>query len=287
MNLDDIEAFLKGTDVASEQKRMQVVRAIGQHSVGLFAVRGSDDGDHLSLAGSGTLVQIGGAHHILTARHVWEEVLKISERLGVTLVEGVDHWHLINVKAVVPLGPTPVLPWTDKGPDFVLLRVPHEYVVGIESFKSFYNLSAEDPAPPPGNLLQTWFLMGVPGCTGVFTQIHASVEHIGAEVGLLSTFEHGSFDLCDVNFNASGFPGPKSLGGISGGGLWKVYLHDAPTPNGFDCAVILSGVAFWQFPLDGSNRRVRCHGPKTIKKIVSLAGAEGFPTHSYSQSESS
>jgi hypothetical protein len=274
MNLDEIETFLKGTDSASEQRRLQIVRAIGAYSVGLFAVRGSPEGDYLNLAGSGTLVQIGTAYHILTARHVWQEVLQLSDRLGVTLVEGVDHWHLINVGAVVPIGPTPTVPWTDDGPDFVLLRIPDVYANGAKPFKTFYKLPVGQPFQLMGDALQTWFLMGIPACTGVFTQRHASVEHIGAEVGFLSASENESFDLCDVNFNASELPGAKSLGGLSGGGLWKVFLHDAPTSFGFDCDVVLTGVAFWQFPRDGGNRRVRCNGPKTIKRLELLAGGD-------------
>jgi len=272
MDLDEIETFLKGADTASEQKRLQIVRAIGAYSVGLFAVRGSPEGDHLSLAGSGTLVQIGTAHHILTARHVWQEVLQLSDQLGVTLVEGVDHWHLINVGSIVPIGPAPTLPWAQDGPDFVLLRIPDVYANGVKPFKTFYELSLDLASQLTGSSLQTWFLMGIPACTGVFSQKHASVEHIGAEVGFLSSSENGSFDLCEVNFNASGFPDAKSLGGFSGGGLWKVFLHDAPTIYGFDCVVVLAGVAFWQFPLDGGNRRVRCHGPGTIGKLELLAG---------------
>jgi hypothetical protein len=271
MNLDEIEAFLKGTDSASEQKRLQIVRAIGAYSVGLFAVRGSPAGDHLSLAGSGTLVQIGMAHYIFTARHVWDKVLQLSDQLGVTLVEGVDHWHLINVSAVVPIGPAPTPTWTEDGPDFVLLAIPDLYANGVKPFKNFYKLPAGQPSQPSGSSLQTWFLMGIPACTGVFAQKHASVEHIGAEVGFLSACENGSFDLCDVNFNASELPDAKSLGGFSGGGLWKVFLQDAPTSYGFDCVVVLAGVAFWQFPLDGGNRRVRCHGPGTIEKLELLA----------------
>ena len=270
MNLDEIETLLKSDDVASEQKRLRIVRAIGMYSVGLFAAKVTPQGNALSLAGSGTLVQVAGIHYILTARHVWQEVLKVSNQLGVTLREVVDHRHLIDISTVVPIGPAPRPSWTETGPDIVLLRIPDVYVGPIKAFKVFYNLSTDEPAPPPGNSLQTWFLMGVPGCTGVFTQNHASVEHIGAEVGFLSSQIDEPWDLCDVNFNASFLPPPQSLGGMSGGGLWKVFLHDAPTSDGFDCVEVLTGVAFWQFALDGKNRKVRCHGAESLKKLEAM-----------------
>jgi hypothetical protein len=270
VNLDEIESFLKSDDVESEQKRLRIVRAIGMYSVGLFAVKASYQGDVLDLAGSGTLVQIGETHYILTARHVWQDVLKVSNKLGVTLREIVDHCHLIDISTIVPIGPAQRPPWTEQGPDIVLLRIPDAYVGAIRAFKVFYNLSIDEPPPLPGDSLRTWFLMGVPGATGTFSQNHASVEHIGAEVGFLNSQIDEPWDLCDVNFNASFLPPPKSVGGMSGGGLWKVFLYDAPTSDGFDCVVVLAGVAFWQFALDGKNRKVRCHGIESLKKLKSL-----------------
>lgn len=275
MNLDEIESFLKSADAASEQKRLRIVRSIGMYSVGLFAVKASPQGDALSLAGSGTFVQIDGAHYILTARHVWHEVLRVSNQLGVTLRETDDHRHLIDMSTVVPIGPAVGPPWTENGPDIVLLRVPDAYVGAIKAFKVFYNLSAEEPSPPRGDSLQTWFLMGVPSCTGVFSPTHASVEHIGAEVGFLGSQATEPWDLCDVNFNASQFPFPRSVRGMSGGGLWKIYLFEAPTSDGFDSVEVLAGVAFWEFKLNGSNRRVRCHGTKSITKLKLLADEIG------------
>lgn len=38
VNIDEIQLFLKGTDAASEEKRLRIVKAIGMYSVGLFAV---------------------------------------------------------------------------------------------------------------------------------------------------------------------------------------------------------------------------------------------------------
>jgi hypothetical protein len=224
MNLDEIESILKGNDAESEKKRLRIVRAIGMYSVGLFAVRETPKGNVLSLAGSGTLVKIGAIHYILTAKHVWKEVLEVSNQLGVTLRENVDHSHLIDVRLVIPFGPEEPIGWTENGPDIVLLRIPETYVGTIKAFKVFYYLSFSEHQLPPRDYLQTWFVMGVPGCTGTFTQNHASAEHLGAEVEFLGERLEGKFDLCDVNFNVSQLPPPKSLGGMSGGGLWKVFF---------------------------------------------------------------
>jgi hypothetical protein len=192
VTLDDIEAILKSPDPADEAKRLPIVRAIGMYSVALFAVKGAGESEVLTLAGSGTLVQISGVHYILTARHVWEEVLKTADKLGVTLRENVDHSHLIDVSAIVPIGPESIHPWTENGPDIVLLRIPEDYVGAIKAFKVFYNLSIGEPSAPQTSHLETWFVIGVPGCTGTFTPKHASIEHLGAEVGLLSSGINGN-----------------------------------------------------------------------------------------------
>ncbi len=268
LNLDEIESFLKGMDSASDEKRLRIVRSMGMYSVGLFAVTHSEAGDVLNLAGSGTLVQIDGFHYILTARHVWDKVLINSDQMGVTLRPDFDHSHLVDVSALVPFGPNPNIRWSEFGPDIVLLRIPDVFAGTIKAFKVFYNLSIDEPEHPTMNHLETWFVMGMLGCTGTYTQKHASVEHWGAEVGMKAMHMDGSFDFCDVNVNVSFLPPPKSIGGVSGGGLWKIYLHGAPNADGFESVEVLAGVAFWEFELNGNERIVRCHGPESIKSIV-------------------
>jgi hypothetical protein len=269
VTLDQIEEFLKGTDIASEEKRLKIVRAIGMYSVGLFSVKTSAAGDQLKLAGSGTLVQIGQDYFILTARHVWSAIKGWADRLGVTLRDKFDHSHLIDVALLTPFGPEPPVPFSETGPDLVLIRIPEAYAGTIKAFKVFYNLSINEPKRPSKEQIQTWFLMGVPGLTGTYTENHASVDFWGAEVGLLTSGNIGDYDFADINVNVSFIPSPKSVGGVSGGGLWQIYLFEAPTVEGFDSVEVLSGLAFWEFQLRGECRTVRCHGFQSLKGLVS------------------
>jgi hypothetical protein len=57
------------------------------YTVALFALFHTPEGDLLSLAGTGTLVASGDGHYILTAAHVWHEVLKKADKVGITLRE--------------------------------------------------------------------------------------------------------------------------------------------------------------------------------------------------------
>lgn len=274
MDLDEIECVLKGTDAVSEQKRLRIVRAIGMYSVGLFSIKKSATGDQLRLAGSGTLVQIEQSYFILTARHVWTGIRGWADQLGVTLRENLDHCHPIDLNFVTPIGPAPPCPFDETGPDIVLLHIPEAYAGAMKAFKVFYNLSSDERKRPSAEHIQTWFLTGVPALTGTYTLNHASVAHWGAEVGLLRTEVDGQHDFCDVNVNVSFLPPPRSIGGVSGGGLWKVCLFEASTIDGFDSAEALAGVAFWEFPLNGNCRTVRCQGTKSIRSLLSLVAKD-------------
>lgn len=83
----------------SSELRQQIVRDIGSFTVALFALTKTEKGDHVKLAGTGTLVVHGGFHYILTAAHVWHEVLKHATRLGINLAEDIGHRFYIDVKS--------------------------------------------------------------------------------------------------------------------------------------------------------------------------------------------
>lgn len=110
-------------------------------TVALFAVTGHEQAESLQLAGSGILVQIGSSSYILTAAHVWEEVLKSAAKIGVTLPEGLNHRFLMDIDTIVPAGPLKPPAWTEWGPDIVFLRIPAEHVGAIKPFRVFYDLS--------------------------------------------------------------------------------------------------------------------------------------------------
>jgi hypothetical protein len=269
VTLDDIEAVLDGTAPKAREAMFKIVRDTGLCAVGLFAVSISKQGEELRLAGSGTLVSVGGLHYILTARHVWEDALKSASKIGITLKTKVDHSFLMDTQTVVPFGPARANEWSESGPDIVLLRIPEAHVGTIEAAgRSFYNLSISEPAPPNVERLVTWVLIGAPECRGKFSARHASIEMRGSEVAIQNRQQSGGFDTIDGLVKVSDLPDPKSLGGVSGGGLWKVHLFDLPSMGVIDSVAILEGVAFWQFPVQNNHRTVRCHGPESIRSLA-------------------
>ncbi len=269
MNLDAIEAILNGSDIKSINERLKIVRDTGMCAVGLFTVTGSGQNEALRFAGSGTLVSIYNSHYILTAHHVWDRVLKSAPKLGITIKEKVDHCFLMDIHTIIPFGPPKPTIWSEAGPDIILLRIPEVHVGTINAAgRVFYNLTIAESAAPNADHLEAWFLMGAPGCLGTYSQKHASIELRGTEVVVQNRFESQAFDYLDAKIKVSDLPSPKTLRGVSGGGLWRVLLFDSPPGGKIQSVTMLRGVVFWEFPLQNDNRVIRCHGIESIRSLV-------------------
>jgi hypothetical protein len=80
----------------------RIVRNLGRSTVALFAISRSHGGDLLKLAGTGTLAVVGDSYGILTAAHVWEDVLKSAVKLGITLTDNINHKRLMDISTLVP-----------------------------------------------------------------------------------------------------------------------------------------------------------------------------------------
>lgn len=261
--LAELEAAMR-TD---SDLRESIGRSIGTSSVALLALLQNRGSHQLELAGSGTLVVLKGVYYILTAAHVWEEVLKSALRLGVTMTDNIDHKLWIDINFVIPTlckqdGPT----WTEWGPDLALLRIPPEYVGGIEAFHVF-----EDVATPGKPLnaacLESWMLTGAPKELGTFSALHADLQ-------IRSTFVSpryhrcGEHDYFDVLMDTTASDTPESFGGVSGGGLWRIMAYISPTTGKIDWSQRLKGVAFYEFPLKDGARVLRCHGPSSLSAVA-------------------
>jgi hypothetical protein len=262
MSLDGIEAFLSGEDAESIKQRLKVVRDTGMYSVVLLAVSEAGKPEPV---GSGTLVSVNATHYVLTARHVWERSLKLYPTVGITLRTGAGHKLLLDRRAVVPFGPPCPTPETEVGPDLVFLRIPDFYVGTVEAYGGvFYNLSIPESSVPATERLETWFLLGAPASLAALSDNHASMELRGSEVAVSTPQIDGGSDFLDARTNVADLPSHKSLGGVSGGGLWKVLLYETPQGAG-DSIALLRGVAFWQFPPESNHRVVRCHSVDKIR----------------------
>jgi hypothetical protein len=257
----EVEATLRG----SEELQLRIVRDLGSFTVSLFALSSSEDGDHLQLAGTGTLLTAGGSHYILTAAHVWHEVLKSADKVGITLEENIDHTFFMEVKAIVPSGPPVPSAWGEWGPDMILLRLPSEYLGSINARRVFYSQTVDGKDAVNGEHIEVWVLLGTPHALGNFTQTHADIEIRGFFVKTDAAVKiQGDFDYLDVEVDTSLPDVPQDFGGVSGGGLWKVLIFCSCATGKVDWVRSLQGVAFYQFPVENERKIIRCHGPNSV-----------------------
>jgi hypothetical protein len=245
--------------------RERIVRAVGVHTVVLFAISDSREGEALDLGGTGTLVVIANSHYLLTAAHVWEERLKSARDVGITLKEDINHCCRIHVSGLVASGLPKPRSWNEWGPDLVFLKLPPNHVAGIEAFQSFYRLDMERVGVKLCGI-EVRILMGTPRECGKFTRTHAEVNINGhfADINA-QTCSKGEFDYIDLKEDVS-LPGvPRTFGGVSGGGLWRVHVFESPESSKIDWRCFLEGMAFHQSDLVDNHRIIRCQGPQTIQ----------------------
>jgi len=255
-----------------------ITRELNDYTAALIA----QNHGKMELAGTGTFVSFSGIPFILTAAHVWVRKLKSADRILIPLRENTRERFSIEPHYVVPFGPPCPTEWNEWGPDIVLLRLPPENVGGVIALgRSFFNLSIKKERLI-GGVIETRFLMGAPWLRGQFTETSAYPEIQGMLVlqrggpfqPLCAPSLVGpSFDYIDLEIDTEQPEVAHHFGGVSGGGLWKVFLYEGPESK-IESFRVLVGVAFWQEPSD-SGLVVRCHGPQSIGVLLHhfLAGS--------------
>jgi len=87
----------------------------------------ANDGQ-LSPAGTGTLVSYRDSHYFLTAAHVWEKKLRVSDWIRIPLKENSPCRFAISPNEIISCGAPIPARWNEWGPDITLLRFPPERV---------------------------------------------------------------------------------------------------------------------------------------------------------------
>lgn len=226
----------------------------------------------IRLIGSGTLVEVEGVHHILTAAHVWHETREAKE-IGLVITEHQALFTMprdsINVKEL----------WNGKisewGPDLALLRLAPQFGSTVAARKSFMNLIQQKELLASCQPASEKELLAVTGMAGEFSEITSHPEEKTVEVHadgkaffslLQQKHQRDGYDYLDLGANLKLSGVPSSFIGVSGGGLWQIKLSMAKSGTiSWDGKRYFRGVAFWQSAEDSDGRRIiRCHGPKSI-----------------------
>lgn len=260
-------------------------RDLSAFAIGFAKLTIHDGIEDAIAAGSGTLVKIGSVAGILTAAHVLD-YLPDQGQVGLLLFPGnarrlqkqtVD---MASADKVIIAGQA----YGHSGPDLGFLRLPQMNIDNLHATNSFYNLShrrATFADGQPGSA----YVDAILGVVGEWTKdappARPSTRLKNFELlfcgGMVSAkWQIGEFDLCTFapSFE-EGIKPPKSYGGVSGGGLWRIYFE----PDGSNTVHErrLVGVAFYEFPDTDGTLRINCHGPRSIYDRLIHAFREKWP----------
>jgi len=274
MTLDELETELFAKTPQADELWQRLGRDAFMYSTPLFAVLNTSAGEVLRLAGSGTLLAKGNAHFILTAAHVWHEMLKGSNKVGVTLREIDDHSCMIETASIMPYEAEHPESWGEWGPDLVLQRIPPVRVGEIQAFKVFYEMDAGLSGLVTCDRNETYLLMGTPDVLGTYAQTHASVQMLGMWVGTPQCYRHGEWDYFDVQAALHPPSNANTFGGVSGGGLWRVQVYYNRDSARIDSVSALEGVAFYELGTTKGEGTIRCHGVESIRKALDAISSQ-------------
>lgn len=228
-------------------------------------------GEGSKVLGSGVLVSIEGRRGILTCGHVADAYANLTEIGMVRFVAGSG-----QQRRMLQLGDTQTViiqssdSFSEKKEvlDLAFTIIPPDVALSIEARSVFLNMERnrekmESLARSEGKHIDAML-----GLVDEFSQTPyvenrefispmRGVLHSGnvcsQENGLL-TFEAMKYNLQDL---------PKSFGGMSGGGVWRIYFEE-DNEKAIIVATMLCGIASWQI----DDKKIACQGWDRIDQAL-------------------
>lgn len=253
----------------------RIVNDIGQFSVGLFGVCDTDLNQPLRPCASGTLVAIKNSPFVLTAAHVWE-ALKSRKEEDITIILKNSYYVRMQRGDVSDIslgrGKRDEEEW---GPDLSLLCLPPQCIDSVSMVKTSYDLSKKRQPARGVDQIEMWLLLGAPGeyaNVAVDHQTltaHASLQMTGFFLKQVQArHRKKGFDYVDIGVVVDSLEVPSTFGGMSGGGLWHVFVSKSAATEQYGWTYTMEGVIFYESPEAGGRCFVRSHGRKSIRLLL-------------------
>ena len=226
-------------------------------------------------AGSGVLVTVGSIYGVLTAAHVLRCLPDYGE---IGLVRFPSNSSAIQRKTI-DMGYAEKLMIASnangpEGPDLGFLRLSSVDAADIAARNVFFNLESRREsvlADKHPHLPCFDALSGVVAewtTTQTLEQPQARRKTFTALFGVglvVRAHESNGFDLLDFEVTyGPGSASPESYGGMSGGGLWRVYCTKDEDGQPSVAEKKIFGVAFHQSEISNQRRIITCHGPRSV-----------------------
>jgi hypothetical protein len=245
-----------------------------------FRQSGGVKPEDVRLAGSGTLITVGGVRAILTAAHVLSN-LPADHIIGLILPTRLDSKQLrplltIDMRTARMIS---IAKGADHslGPDLGLLLLADFDWSRFPTGKTFFNLSKrrEMMLNNPHEINRSvWGLCGTVDEWGQLPAAndpssHGTFHSIFMPTTVTGQRDDGEFDYFSVqaaDYLKSKLP--KSFGGCSGGALWEGVVYERPDGSLEIRDKLLSGVAFYESGWEDGRNTVTCHGRRSIYRNV-------------------
>jgi hypothetical protein len=247
------------TDV-SHELLAEMRERVWLYTTSIFAV----DGSTPQYKGTATCIAAGQAEYLLTAAHVWRELR--GDRFALSLEA--DRLLVPIQKSVVEPTVVSGSDFGEWGPDLALVRLPSLIARDIRQVKAFYNVDKRRPLPAehPPYESGLWAVLGAPEEQSVFGEKEAVLKISLFASVVTSAQSRDGFDYVNLSYFHEDRPDlPRSYGGISGSGLWRLPISRAEngtiTWNG---EAHLEGVAFYQKAASAVEGVIRCHGRTSV-----------------------
>jgi hypothetical protein len=148
-----------------------------------------------------------------------------------------------------------------------IIEIDPRDVGAIRKEKAFYRTEVIRSMPDAPDGRGLWTLLGA----------SAELSDIRPDEAMLTehTFgnrvpehvDHDGNDYLELKYGATDHEYlPTSWGGLSGAALWKCAIAS----DGSRAVPILSGLAFFQVDEAHKIGRLRCHGPKTLRRAIDI-----------------
>jgi hypothetical protein len=152
------------------------------------------------------------------------------------------------------------------GPDIAILWLDQEDVAKLQSEKAFYRVERRRPLPDDPRASVLWAITGASAELSQFTDSEARLKNHTLAVSAPAFVTHDGLDYVELPYGNTPVEDiPVFWGGLSGAGLWLCYLVPGATRAELEIIPLLSGVAFYQRPIETRIGVIRCHGPGSLR----------------------
>ena len=234
-----------------------ILSRLSNFAVGLVR---REEGAGSKVLGSGTLASIEGRRGILTCGHVAEDYKNLSEIGLVRFSAGGRQKRMLNLDDTQTVILQSSHTWSEKDFDLAFTFLLPETAASIEAQGVFLNIEKnrrkmEAAAPAEGKHVDAMLGLVAEFSQEPFVEGHEFISPMRGvlHTGHICAQENGllTFDAMDYNLKEL----PESFGGMSGGGLWRIYFVEDEKRNTI-IGAMLCGVASWQI----DDRKIACQG---------------------------